>query len=135
MKLPHTICYISKSKENLGEEGIKEILDQAIEANNKCEVSGILLHSLGNFFQVLEGEKNYITTLFNKIVNDPRHFDVFEVYNKPSAKPVFMNYNSSFRVLTSNEELDQIRSYLDNHRVGTTSKKLKRLLRPFIFLD
>lgn len=135
MKLPHTICYISKSIDSLSKEDIDGILKHASIANSDCDVSGVLLHSLGNFFQVLEGGKEHITSLYEKICEDPRHTDIFEVYNKPSARPVFLDYQSNFHVITDNERLDWIREYLEQNRSTTTSKKLTRLLRPFIFFE
>ncbi len=135
MKLPHTICYISKSSESLSQEEIAEVLEQAAEANNGCEVNGILLHSLGSFFQVLEGGRDHITALYKKILEDPRHGEVFEVYNRSTAKPVFLGYHSNFHIVTTNEQLYWIREYLKIHHSSTTSDKLARLLRPFAFFD
>ncbi|MGB3776648.1 MAG: BLUF domain-containing protein, partial [Leeuwenhoekiella sp.] len=135
MKLPHTICYMSKSKEGLSHDEIAGILDYASEKNNECDVSGILLHSFGNFFQVLEGGKEHITALYRKILKDKRHNEVFEIYNHSTAKPLFMDYQSNFHVLTSNADLQQIRKYLNAHRVSNTSEKLTRILRPFDFFD
>lgn len=135
MVLPYTICYISKSKDSLSEKDIKEILEHALVENNRCEVSGVLLHSLGSFFQVLEGNKEHVQALYKNILDDDRHYDIFEVYNKSSAKPVFMEYESNFHLVTSNETLDQIRKYLNEHKTSSTSEKLTRLLKPFIFFD
>lgn len=135
MVLPYTICYISKSNDALTDKEIKHILEHALVENNRCEVSGVLLHSLGSFFQVLEGNKDHILALYQKILEDDRHHDIFEVYNKPSAKPVFMDYESSFHLVTSNEKLDQIREYLNKHKTQSTTEKLTRLLKPFIFFD
>ncbi|WP_031428548.1 BLUF domain-containing protein [Flavimarina sp. Hel_I_48] len=135
MKLPHTICYISKSIKSLTHEDIQDILEHAEATNTECKVSGVLLHSMGNFFQVLEGGKEHITALYNKILKDPRHTDVFEVYNHPSAKPVFLDYQSNFHVVKDNERLEWIRKYLVQNRSSETSAKLTRLLRPFIFFE
>ncbi|WP_164076184.1 BLUF domain-containing protein [Flavimarina sp. Hel_I_48] len=133
--MPHTICYVSKSREDLSKKEIGSILDHASAINNECIVSGILLHSFGNFFQILEGGQEHITSLYNKILKDPRHGDIIEVYNHSTAKPVFLNYNSNFHVVTTNDHLNYIRKYLRNNKNFYSCEKILRLLKPFDFFD
>ena len=137
MKLPYTICYVSKSKPDLSESQIKDIFTHASTVNNKCDVRGILLHSLGNFFQVLEGDEKYLIDLYeNKIKKDPRHENIYEVYHKKTAKPVFTNYSSQFNIVEDSEQLEAIQVYLEENKISsTTSDKLSRLLRPFMLID
>ncbi|WP_379953287.1 BLUF domain-containing protein [Dokdonia sp. R78006] len=137
MKSVYTICYFSKASEDLSEEEIQEIFDHTNERNNERGVRGILLHSFGNFFQVLEGDEEYLTNLYTtKIKHDTRHHSVFEVINKESTKSLFEEYNSRFQTIENREQLDEIKAYLKVHSIqSTTSDKLSRLLRSFIILD
>lgn len=136
MKQIHTICYVSKADPNLTEEEINEIFKLTEDTNRAHNISGILLHSLGNFFQVLEGEEEYIEELYeNKILKDPRHSNVFEVYRRNIAQPVFSNYLSNFQAITTSSQLDKIRNYLEKNKSISTSEKLTRLLRPFIIFE
>ncbi|WP_432412900.1 BLUF domain-containing protein [Rasiella sp. SM2506] len=132
MKSLHTICYISNAAPQLSELDVENIFSEASEQNNNANVSGILLYNLGHFFQVIEGEVKHILNLYeNKIKNDVRHQDIFEVYNKATAKPLFFNYDSKFNVLKTEEDFRKIREYLSNVHT-TTSNKLTRLLLPFV---
>ena len=137
MKPNYTICYISKSDPSLTEADIQKIFQWTNAKNNKYGVKGILLHAFGNFFQVLEGDKKLLLDLYeNKIKEDSRHSDIYEVYNKKTTQPVFTEYSSQFNIIKSSNQLDNIKKYLDDHRVSsTTSDKLARLLKPFIMLD
>ncbi len=137
MKSVYTICYFSKAAEDLSEEEIHEIFDHTNERNNERGVRGILLHSFGNFFQVLEGDEAYLTNLYNtKIKPDTRHSNVFEVINKESPKSLFEEYNSRFQTIENREQLDEVKAYLKLHSIqSTTSDKLSRLLRSFVILD
>lgn len=137
MKSPFTICYTSKSRPDLTEEEIKDVFSYTSNANDANNVKGILLHSFGNFFQVLEGEEAYLVDLYeNKIKKDNRHTDLYEVFNKKSVKPVFGTYSSSFEILENSEQLDALKLYLDQNKASsTTSEKLSRLLKPFIVLE
>lgn len=135
MKPLHTICYISNAAPQLSNLDIEGVLAQASKKNNEFNVSGILLHNLGHFFQVLEGEEKHIKDLYdNKIKNDKRHLEIFEVYNKTTTKPVFLNYNATFNVIKTQEDLQNIKDYLSSVRT-TTSDKLTRLLRPFVIFQ
>tara|TARA_A100000171_G_scaffold20787_1_gene19154 strand:+ start:821 stop:1240 length:420 start_codon:yes stop_codon:yes gene_type:complete len=135
MKPIHTICYISNAAPDLSDSDIEAIFNQASTQNNEYNVSGILLYNLEHFFQVLEGDEEYIIDLYeNKIKKDTRHLDIYEVYNKTTEKPVFMGYDSKFNIIKTEEDLQKIRKYLSSVRT-TTSDKLTRLLRPFVIFQ
>jgi len=135
MKTLHTICYISNAAPQLSDTEIEETLSQASINNNNHNVSGILLYNLGHFFQVLEGEKKHIVDLYeNKIKNDERHSDIYEVYNKAVEQPVFLGYDSKFNIIKNENDLQNIKNYLLSVRT-TTSDKLTRLLRPFVIFQ
>jgi len=126
MNPTYSICYISKANSNLTIEEISEL-------NN---VSGILLHSLGNFFQVLEGEEKHIENLYeNHILKDSRHSNVFEIYRRNISSPIFSTYLSHFQAITTSEQLKKIHNYLESNRRIPTSDKLSRLLKPFIIFE
>lgn len=132
----HTICYVSKANPNLKNEEIIALFKQTEQNNRLNNVSGILLHSLGNFFQVLEGDEKYITDIYEKqILEDSRHSNVFEVYRGNISKPVFSNYLSHFQTITTSIQLEKIRNYLESNEKIPISDKLSRLLRPFIIFD
>ena len=126
----YTICYFSKVAPHLTETQIQEILDYTYTQNNEKGICGILLHTLGNFFQVLEGDKAYLTDLYeNKIKKDPRHHSVFEVIHKEGSDPVFTSYSSQFLKVEDSEVLDDIKAYVKKHAiVSSTSDKISRLL-------
>lgn len=126
----YTICYFSKVAPHLTETQIQEILDYTHTQNNEKGICGILLHTLGNFFQVLEGDEAYLTDLYeNKIKKDPRHHNIFEVIHKEGSDPVFTSYSSQFLKVEDSEVLDDIKAYVKKHAiVSSTSDKIARLL-------
>lgn len=136
MKHLYTICYVSKESPHLTNDAIKDLFQVTEQANNANGISGLLLHSFGNFFQVLEGEKRDLEQLYeNKIKKDTRHNDIYEVFNREMEMPIFSNYLSQFLTITTSIQLDEIRKYLNANRTNSTSEKLSRLLKPFIIFD
>ena len=131
MKPLHTICYISNAKPELSNREIEEVFEVTSHNNNEFDVSGILLYNMGHFFQVIEGEEEHIIDLYeNKIKVDPRHEEIFEVYNKATTKPVFLEYDSKFNIVKTEEDLQKIKDYLYNVKTSTSrpSGKLTGLL-------
>lgn len=130
----YTICYVSKVAPNLSDKDIQDLFKFTATINNKNKISGILLHSLDNFFQVLEGDEKCLKDLYNKIKEDPRHYELYEVYNKMTTHPVFSNYKSTFDIVKTASDLKLVLAYLNQDIANSTNRKLKRLLTPFDLL-
>lgn len=135
MKSYYTICYTSKANPELSKLEIEELFKFSLEQNTECNVSGILLHSIGNFFQVLEGNEQYLKSLFEKIKSDSRHSEIFTIYNKSTLHPTFLKYDSKFNIVKSSEDLERIKIYLEENRSYSTNDKLSRLLAPFLMFE
>jgi len=132
--MSNTICYISNASEYLVEKDINELFDKVTAFNNSRGIKGILLYSSGNFFQILEGNKETINDLFyNRIKLDPRHSNIFVVIEKQYPSSVFNEYSSKFNTVKNPADLKKIISYLENNKYNSTHEKLKRLLDPFLF--
>ena len=129
----YTLCYVSKANEGMNEDTIEDIFHTTVENNTKKGIHGILMYGMGNFFQVLEGDKKLIEKLYeDEIKADHRHFDIFEVMRRPTQQAIFSGYSSLFTIVRTSEQLENIKSYLATHRINTTSDKLRRLLNPFL---
>ncbi|MGB7785166.1 MAG: BLUF domain-containing protein [Salinimicrobium sp.] len=94
--MKYALCYVSTVRSSVSEEAIKEILEQSSRDNNKEGITGILLYSNGNFFQVLEGEEMAVLKLFEKIKQDNRHYDLITIFKKAISTPGFKTYQDQF---------------------------------------
>ncbi len=78
----YRLTYASRStfKPFLNEGGvddnIAQILNTARESNKKAGLVGALYYGNGCFFQCLEGKKEQIDLLFEKLLKDSRHKDL-----------------------------------------------------------
>jgi hypothetical protein len=134
MKQLYTICYVSKASTALSNSQIEDLFEYTAAWNNKHEISGLLLHSMGNFFQVLEGAEKVLLSLFERIKEDSRHGELYEIFNKRTSHPVFENYKSTFDIVKTNDDLKILITYLNQDKSNSTNHKLKRLLKPFDML-
>ncbi|MUP44676.1 BLUF domain-containing protein [Gramella sp. BOM4] len=137
MKLPYTICYTSVAND-LDEEDVNRIFEVTAKHNNECQIQGLLLYSkeTSRFFQVLEGEKKEVINLYHeKILKDPRHNDITDVFHKPTSKPIFFKYTSKFNLIKTSEDLKEIKRYIEEHKYSqANSDEVLRLLEPFLIL-
>ena len=75
----YRIIYLSSAIDSVDETELENLLVKSRENNKLNEISGILLHIDGDFIQVLEGHKEIVTNLYNKIATDKRHKGIITV--------------------------------------------------------
>lgn len=70
------LLYASRATEALSPETIDDILATSRKGNPAQGITGLLCHSGDIFLQVLEGGRDAVSALYNRIAQDPRHRDV-----------------------------------------------------------
>jgi Sensors of blue-light using FAD len=70
------LLYASRSAEPLSNEVIDSILAKSRKDNPALGVTGLLCYSGDIFMQVLEGGRESVNALYNRICRDQRHRDV-----------------------------------------------------------
>lgn len=68
--------YASRSKSPIADGLVSEILAQSRRNNPRHGITGLLCHTDRIFLQVLEGGRDEVCELFNRIVSDGRHEQV-----------------------------------------------------------
>ncbi len=69
----HQIFYFSQPTRSMPLSEVRELLIKAQINNHFNDVTGLLLFDGDSFVQVLEGPKDKVMALFEKIARDPRH--------------------------------------------------------------
>lgn len=82
---------------------LSTILETARRNNARLEVSGMLLYDDGAFFQILEGERDVVESLFNKISTDPRHGRITKIVVEPIEKRSFAEWTMGYPRITRAE--------------------------------
>ncbi len=130
----YTICYFSKAKEGITQAEVEAIFKKTYTNNTLKDIKGILLYMLGDFFQVLEGDKDDLENIYEIIKNDESHHTIFEIINKPTLNEVFKTYKSDFNIVRTDAQIKEIKQYLRSAKHNTTAEKIDRLLEPFFLL-
>jgi Sensors of blue-light using FAD len=100
--LSHLI-YASSAESTMSDAALRAILDRAQIVNSQLDITGILLHSDGSYFQVLEGDAEAIDSLYAKIVRDERHKNVVLIVREPIARRSFADWSMGFASVTSKD--------------------------------
>ena len=99
----HRIIYLSSVSKDLTNEEVHNLLLLSKINNKKNNISGLLLFIDGNFIQVLEGDKDTINDLFQKIEKDTRHKNVTKVIEDTIESRQFENWDMGFSVINSKD--------------------------------
>ena len=72
------LLYASRAAATVNAEALAAILKTSRERNPATGVTGVLCHCATSqiFMQVLEGGRGAVSTLYNRIAQDPRHREV-----------------------------------------------------------
>lgn len=102
----YRIIYLSSGLKDLTSFDIKEILKKAKENNRSRDITGVLLYLDKNFIQVLEGEKENVIKLYEKINLDYRHKNVIKVIEGNIASRQFDKWEMGYIEIDSNDLKD-----------------------------
>ena len=99
------IAYYSKATSSLNEDSCADLAAFIGERNRQNRVTGVMVFTVGTFFQVIEGEQRCIEDLYRKIENDTRHREVNKVLDEEIDVRLFKNWAMEMA------EIKQGRSY------------------------
>lgn len=130
----YAICYVSTAAKEVNKDEVKSLLENSAKKNNNHDVRGVLLYSEGNFFQVLEGNKEYVLELYGEIERDPRHYNIIQVLGKEIEQGAYDGYESD--IVTDNNKYNEglLQDYLEQVKGldQQTQQTVKNILRVFM---
>tara|TARA_R110002074_G_scaffold322133_1_gene492673 strand:+ start:1624 stop:2070 length:447 start_codon:yes stop_codon:yes gene_type:complete len=92
----HQLVYISAAEHEFTEKELQELLVQARENNESLGITGMLLFHEGSFIQSLEGEKELVEKLYEKIGKDDRHSESRVIFRGQLAERDFDSWSMGF---------------------------------------
>ena len=111
------ISYVSTICTSILDEEIYQLFEFVKSNNDKNHISGMLMYSDGNFFQVLEGKKEAVKALFEKIKKDHRHYDIIPIIQHPIELISFSEYQTSFTTIKNRSELQELYTFLEHQKI------------------
>ncbi|MEJ2530705.1 MAG: BLUF domain-containing protein [Halioglobus sp.] len=92
----YRLGYVSTQTRPMEAGDLIDLLNVARDANRELGVTGMLLHREDSFFQVIEGTRENVLALFEKICGDPRHQRVEVLFQEPTGRREFPDWRMGF---------------------------------------
>ena len=118
----HEIIYVSLAAHDMRDDELTAILDLARQKNQERNISGMLIYHRREFVQMLEGERDQIEALYAKIADDPRHQQVYKLWDGPIEERSFPEWTMAF-VTAEGTDLEQREGYASLFNLGLTSSR------------
>lgn len=126
----YAISYLSTAHIDLQEQEVDDIMKESNRFNKSQDITGILLYNERNFFQFIEGNKQTVEDLYEKISEDPRHHSIIKFLEKPVYKPPFDGYMTDFITDSRKHDEAKLKEYLNYIEVLSpeSQKALKKVI-------
>lgn len=131
------LLYGSTATVPFGKPELLELLEKSRTNNAKLNVTGLLLFKDGQFMQVLEGDEPAVTSLYQRIAQDPRHTGSMVFLHRPIEQRDFADWSMAFRDLRD-PDLAKVPGYseflnlsLADQSLAKDTSKARRLLAVF----
>ena len=113
------ISYVSTANHKLSDFDIIDLLNFTKFNNDTLDITGILMYTEGNFFQVLEGQKNTVEMIFEKIKKDYRHHNIIKMLDKKIIANSFSKFHQQYKVIHDKEDQQkELQQFLEQKRVN-----------------
>jgi len=93
MRVINHLVYSSTASEEHKPALMESILEASVRNNKKVEVTGLLLYRFGHFIQLLEGEINDVTSVYNRVSKDKRHSKIQIISQFQTNSRLFATWN------------------------------------------
>ena len=95
----YSMIYVSSAVTLFSSAELVALLEKSRANNTRLGVSGILLYKDGNTMQLLEGERDTVLALYERIAGDPRHRGLLRLLEGPAEARQFPDWSMAFHDL------------------------------------
>jgi Sensors of blue-light using FAD len=132
-----SLVFASSAVRLFSHEELVGLLRLSRTNNARLGITGMLLYDSGNFIQAIEGPRDNVDKLFERIRVDPRHKQVTVIMDVPLGERQFKSYTMGFINGADLSEEDRaaytnfLREPVDTSRFEATAHPALRLLLSF----
>src|ERR1700690_2352126 len=94
--MPFRLIYSSEAAPSLAARELEEMLAESRVRNRVYGITGVLLFVEGGFLQILEGEKEDVLGLMERIERDSRHHDLKVFYEEEVGERAFPSWSMAY---------------------------------------
>ena len=95
----HFLIYVSRAVAPMSGPALNALLKKSRDFNRSVAITGCIIYQDGFFMQMLEGPREAVFALYEKIKTDPRHHDVGIVIEAQARRRIFVDWSMGLRDL------------------------------------
>ncbi len=95
------LLYYSSASEHLQQNDIRSILSKSIKYNTHKNITGVLVYDKHYFMQLLDGDRDEVNELYNRVIQDPRHSNIRLIHYGALAGQRFTEWSMGIAYLPS----------------------------------
>ncbi|KZN69223.1 BLUF domain-containing protein [Pseudoalteromonas luteoviolacea] len=119
------LIYVSTVATPLNDDELELLRRQCAAANQLQGISGMLLYDRHHFMQVIEGDKQKVEQLFERIKKDHRHHDISALICNPIEQRNFRRWAMGLIDLDKSESYRKVRKNRPHRKLPLSYKLLK----------
>lgn len=130
----YSIIYKSKATANFSLEEVHKMLLDAKNYNKSKKITGCILFHKNEFIQLIEGDAHLVQSLYGRIKEDKRHFEIETLISTSSEQTLWNDWSMAFYDFS--EEGDQenykrllLESSFENANKNVKDSKVLSVLR------
>lgn len=123
----YQLFYVSSAKGKVDQKVVDSILSVARKVNPGLGITGILLYHGGIFLQLLEGDRDKVTSLYEKIKSDQRHDNVVSLLEAEGNPRIFSEWSMAYREL-SDLDIKAVNEILSWNKLIARAEKIDNVL-------
>lgn len=128
------LMYMSTAVYDFSNQELEELLEKSRKNNKEKNISGLLIVKGRTFIQCLEGEKESVLYIYEKIEKDERHRDLIELIEENETERYFPNWDMGYKNIKNltNIESNKLKNF-DIENLDSFSKEdIPQLFKRFI---
>ena len=99
----YQLIYTSSAAKGLDDFALREIAQTSIYNNQLLGVTGLLLFHQGSILQILEGDKESVTSLYEKVKQDKRHNGCMLLSTRIAEKREFSDWFMGYKNVSAED--------------------------------
>lgn len=130
----YRVMYMSVSTKDFSDEELERLLVNAEKSNRERNVTGLLIIKGRTFLQCLEGKKEDVEFIYNKIQNDYRHKDIIDLIQEDASERYFPNWSMGYKNIKNltNIKSEKLRDFSKKEEINFSSEHIPQLFQEFI---
>lgn len=97
------LIYTSRAAKEMSQKDVDAVLDVARRSNQELGITGFLLYDGEHFVQLLEGDREHVEQVFDKISGDTRHSGIQALICQQAESRTFSNWSMAYAFVDENQ--------------------------------